>query len=148
MPIEDIARDEVVTVPASATVGDAGEQMRREDVGSAVVVDDDRPVGIVTDRDIALHLLEDGSREDDATAVMHRDPVTVEASDGVYTATATMAEHGVRRLPVVEDGRLCGMVTLDDVVVLLGMEIGHVSRTIRSGSPAYDTLATDIYGEE
>lgn len=147
MPVSDIARTAVVTVPRDATVAEAGARMREEDVGSVVVVDGDAPVGIATDRDVAMHHVEGGDGDDGVERVTGREPVTVDADDGVYDVTAAMADNGVRRLPVVDGDDLAGIVTLDDVVVLLGMEIAHVSRTIRAESPAYGSKATEIYEE-
>lgn len=145
MTVSDIARTTVVTVPRTATIADVGARMREDAVGSVVVVEDDRPVGMATDRDVAMHLVDGGDPEDDVENLTEPEPVTVDATDGIYEVTAAMADHGVRRLPVVDEGELAGIVTFDDVVVLLGMEIEHLSRTIRTESPAYSSRATDIY---
>ena len=138
MTVRDIARRDVVSVGPEATVQEIAELLRTESVGSVVVAEDDRPVGVVTDRDIGVGIWE----HEDPTAVtaadlMTTDPVTVEIDEGIYDALQVARGANVRRLPVVEDGRLVGIVTLDDFLVLLAGELDVVSDVIQSKSPAY-----------
>lgn len=118
MRLIDLYRKRPVTVPAEATLADAAGLMDNEAVGAVVVVDDGRPVGIVTDRDVVLrgvaHRLPPDARVD---AVMSTDVVTLPADADVTEAVAIFEEHPFRRLPLVEDGRMVGMVTIDDLVV-------------------------------
>lgn len=146
MAVIDIARKGVVTVELDAALSEVVRTMRSEQVGSVIVVSDGEPVGLVSDRDLALEVL-DGDGASESTSVRaildDEDLVTVPADDGVYDLVDLMSNRGVRRLPVVEDGDLVGIVSLSDVVVLLGMELQHVANTIRAVSPAYERLATD-----
>lgn len=138
MTVRDIARRDVVSVRPGTGVEEIADVLRTERVGSAVVVEDEEPVGIVTDRDIGIGIWE---HEDPTAAtaadLMTPDPVTVEPDEGIYDALELANEANVRRLPVVEDGRLAGIVTLDDFVVLLAGELEEVSDVIQAESPAY-----------
>lgn len=111
--------------------------MAEHDVGSVVVVDDDRPVGIVTDRAVALALestpdLADHVAED----LISEDIVTGSPDTSVFDAIRLLEDAQVRRLPIVDDDEtLAGIVTLDDIVVLLAAELGNVASIIKAQSP-------------
>ena len=104
------------TIASSATVREAAKLMKDEDVGSLPVVQQDRLVGVLTDRDIAVRVVAEGR---DATTpvaeVASGTPVTVESSADLDQALQLMSEHQVRRLPVVENGRVIGIVALADL---------------------------------
>jgi CBS domain-containing protein len=99
-------------------VTEAAAIMRTEDVGSLPVVENDRLVGVLTDRDIVVRVVAEG-RDAGATSVgevISNDLVTVTPEQSLDEALALMARHQVRRLPVVEeDGRLVGVVAQADV---------------------------------
>ncbi|WP_255169642.1 CBS domain-containing protein [Natrononativus amylolyticus] len=148
MPVIDIARTRVVTVAPESPLSEVVETMRAESVGSAVVAEDGEPLGIVTDRDLAMVLLtDDPAPESQAVAeLLADDLVTVTADTGIYEVVEELSRTGSQRIPVVDDdGSLVGIVSLSDVVVLLGMELQHVGNAIRTASPAYERLATDLY---
>ena len=108
--------------------------MERRNVGAVVIVDGKRPLGIVSDRDIALHVAARGvSIQTPVSRVMVAPVKTVGRDDGVLDTTQTMREAGVRRLPVVDDdGRLVGLVTLDDLLRILSRELSNLAEGIRS----------------
>lgn len=117
----------------------AAQRMATRSVGTLIVVDQRRhPIGILTDRDIALRVVGEG-RELGATLisdVMTRDPRTVSELASIEDALALMRTHGVRRLPVVSPkGELVGVVTLDDILALLADEMWQMGRLIRKSSP-------------
>ncbi len=152
MTVRDVAREQVVTASPDDTVADALARMRDHAVGCVVLVDeDDHPAGIVTDRAIALAITAED--EDGATDLASRDLGSVPteavdpvaASSGIYDLLEHMADHGARRVPVVEDDALVGIVSLSDLVVLLGMELQHVANVVRTASPAYERAPTDVY---
>jgi CBS domain-containing protein len=147
MPVIDIARTSVVTAGPDASVTEVVRTMREESVGSIVVVEGENPIGYVTDRDLAMAVL-DESFDADGTPVrafLDEDPVTIDARAGVYELVELLSERGIRRVPVVDDGELAGIVSLSDVVVLLGMELQHLATAIRVSSPAYERSGPDYY---
>jgi CBS domain-containing protein len=140
MPVSDVARTGVVTTHRDQSAGNLATVMTEEEVGSVVVEDDDRPVGIVTDRDLVVEVLEPRRDPTEVTAgeVMTETPVTVALDSGIFEATGTMFEHAVRRLPVVDaDGALAGIVTLDDFLVMLTDELDDLAGVVEAESPPY-----------
>jgi CBS domain-containing protein len=109
-------------------------------LGDLIVVEGDRPVGIVTDRDIAMAVAEfDDLTELTAEAVMTPDPVTIREDATAVELPETMADGRVRRIPVVdEDGVLTGVATLDDVVATAGEMLHDVATVIESQSQEFD----------
>jgi CBS domain-containing protein len=114
--------------------------MSQHEVGSVVVVDDDRPIGVLTDRKIALSL-ETTPDIGDKTAselLTGGEVVTATMDTNVFDALGHLKDAGVRRLPIVdENGRLEGIVTLDDILALLGAEINNAADVIRQQSPRF-----------
>jgi CBS domain-containing protein len=109
----------VRSVAPTDSLTDAAAGMRDEDVGSLPVVEGDRVVGIITDRDIVVRAVAEGadSRTVKVGDVSSGDPVTVGPDEDLDDALELMAHHRVRRLPVVEDGRLVGVVAQADVAL-------------------------------
>jgi CBS domain-containing protein len=116
--IRDLMTENPRTVSADQFVVDAAKTMRDDDVGLVPIVEGDRLVGTITDRDIALRVVAE-EREPRSTTVREvasTDLVTVDPQQDLDEALRLMAEHQVRRLPVVEeDGRLVGIVAQADV---------------------------------
>lgn len=139
MPVKDLARSDVVSAVPETPVTDLAATMAVEDVGSIVITEGDTPVGIVTDRDLAVRVLaeEADPAELAAADVMTDDVVSIAAEDGFYGAATTMADHGIRRLPVQEDGALVGILTVDDLTELLADEEQHLADILRAQRPAY-----------
>lgn len=148
MAVLDIARETVVTHSPDDAAVDALQSMREKEVGCVIVVDDEeRPVGIVSDRDIAFQVF---GRDADPTEVTLADIAgddvePVDADTGLYDLLEKMSEEGARRVPVVQDGELAGIISISDVVVLLGMELQLVANVFRTASPAYERSMTEIY---
>lgn len=110
-----------VSVEAGETLGDVAELMRDRNVGSVVVVDGRRPVGLVTDRDLALAVVADGAeRGEPAGDHASRPLVTGEVDMELEEAAALMVGHRIRRLPIVDGDELVGIVTIDDLAVRAG----------------------------
>src|SRR3712207_4817245 len=113
--------ESVVTAAPSRTVREIAELMRERNVGSVVLVDGDRPVGFVTDRDLALSVIADGRDFGDHVADHAPSPViTAEPGMEVEEGAELMVRHAVRRLVVVDGERLTGIVTLDDLASRTG----------------------------
>ena len=116
--IREVMTAKVCSIDADKSVTYAAKMMRDEDVGLAPIVEGDRLVGTVTDRDIALRVVAEG-RNPEATTVREiasTDLVTARPEEDLDEALKLMAQHQVRRLPIVEDGgRLVGVVAQADV---------------------------------
>lgn len=120
----------VITASATMTVADAARAMRTRNVGMVVVVNAGRPIGVLTDRDITVDVVALGKDPDTVQvgAVMRKKPAVIDASEGLFDAAKKFAKTGVRRLPVVgKDGKMLGIVSMDDVLILLGNEMGHLA---------------------
>ncbi len=131
--IRDICTKPVVTLAATATVAEAARLMRDKRVGTVVITRSTKPVGILTDRDITVSVVAEGKDPEvvPVAEVMHRSPTVIDQDQGVFEAARTFSEQGVRRLPVVDRaGELVGILSLDDLLMLLGVEMGHVARTL------------------
>lgn len=107
----------VVAVRPDASLVEAAQLMRTQDIGDVLVADGQRIVGMLTDRDITVRAVAEGidPLTVSARSVCTPDPVVVGPDDPVGTAVALMRTHAVRRLPVVEDGLPVGVVSLADL---------------------------------
>ncbi len=117
--IRDVMSPRPKVLSDEATVMEAAETMRQEDIGDVIVVQDDRLFGILTDRDIVVRALAEG-RDPSQTRIgdiCSRDLTTVSPDDGVGQAVRLMREKAIRRLPVQEDGQVIGMLTIGDIAV-------------------------------
>jgi CBS domain-containing protein len=116
--IREVMTSKVCSIDAEKPVAYAAKMMRDEDVGLAPIVEGDRLVGTLTDRDIAIRVVAEG-RDPESTKVRDvasTDLVTVDPQQDLDEALRLMAQHQVRRIPVVEeDGRLVGVVAQADV---------------------------------
>ena len=111
----------VITAPVNASLRQVGERMRDSNVGSVVVVDGDRPVGVMTDRDLALAVAADGADLGDEVGSYASHPlVSGEADMELEEAAALMVQNRIRRLPIMDGDDLAGIVTIDDVAVRAG----------------------------
>ena len=112
MKVRELMTSKPATVGPNDPCAKAATLMREEDCGSIPVVRDSKLVGIVTDRDITVRCVAAGkdARNTPVSEVMSADPVTIEPDTDIDEATRLMAEFQVRRLPVVEDGHLLGIV--------------------------------------
>jgi CBS domain-containing protein len=128
-----ITRKPVALAPAD-TLAKAARLMQQENVGAIVITEFDRPVGIITDRDLALAAYVRRLSPDDALRTVMTYPVaTVRDDDGVVEATRLMMEQAVRRLPVVDDsGRLVGLLSIDDVIPLLSRQLHNIAEGIQA----------------
>jgi CBS domain-containing protein len=107
------------SIGASASVVEAARLMREGDIGSLPITDDERLVGMITDRDITTRVVAEAA-DPKATSVgdvYSRDLVSVEPDKDLEEALHLMARHQVRRLPVVENGRLVGIVAQADIAL-------------------------------
>ena len=128
-----------VTVERDHTVLHVARLMREKEVGAVVVVDErGRPLGICTDRDLATRALAGPHREPAALAVdqvMSRPVVTADEETLLFDLLRTMAERRIRRAPVVDDRKsVVGMVSMDDIILLLTTEFANVAEVLGHSS--------------
>lgn len=119
LKIRELMTTDVRTIPSNATIKDAAEIMHNINVGSIPVVDNNNKlVGIVTDRDIVLRSVAKGQDPNiKVSDVMSRDIKTISPDTDVHEAADLMAEKQIRRLPVVDNGNLVGIVSIGDLAV-------------------------------
>ena len=115
--VREVMTPGVVAVRPDASLVEAAQLMRAQDIGDVVVADGQRIVGVLTDRDITVRAVAEGvdPLTVSARSVCTPDPVMVAPDDPVEAAVALMRTHAVRRLPVVENGLPVGVVTLGDL---------------------------------
>jgi CBS domain-containing protein len=116
--IRDVMTRSPRTIDSAASAVDAARLMRDEDVGLIPIVESDRLVGTVTDRDIAVRLVAEGKSPETTRVadIASRELVTIDPGQDVDEAMRLMSKHQVRRLPVVEeDGKLVGIVAQADI---------------------------------
>ncbi len=125
----------VVTVSAKSSIADAIRTMRAEKVGAVLVPDAEGcPVGIFTERDV-VHLYADGDRDFDSLAVEARMTCSIvigQLSMSVDEALGLMTERRFRHLPVVEDGKLLGLVSIGDLVKMRLEETAQEAQALRA----------------
>ena len=115
--VDEVMTRDPRTVTAATTVIEAARAMRDDEIGSLPVIEGERLVATVTDRDIVLRVVADARPLDTTVGeIASRELVTIDPQQSVEEAMRLMAEHQVRRLPVCEeDGRLVGIVAQADV---------------------------------
>lgn len=134
MAIKKVCKTNVITIEKDATLKEAVRLMSLKHVGSIVVTEsrgkNKFPVGVITDRDIALALdTSDTPLVMKVEVVMQSHPITINTEDGIYDTIIKMQAHGVKRMPVLNnDGTLYGLVSADDLLSLMGEEINSLSK--------------------
>jgi CBS domain-containing protein len=122
MNIREIMTTGVSTAAPDTTVEEIATIMKREDVGAIPIVEDDELCGVLTDRDIVVRCVAEGKNPADTRAedILSEDLHVIEVDDEVEAAAELMSRHQIRRLPVVEDGRLIGILSIGDIAVKEG----------------------------
>jgi predicted transcriptional regulator len=131
MKISDLALREPVVIGCDGTMADTAALMASSGVGSVIVVEDDRPVGIVTDRDlvtrgVARAYPADG-RIDGLTTM---GVIALDIDHNLEDLVHVFRDHAVRRIPIVDQDRVVGVVSLDDIMVLVADELSTVSKVL------------------
>jgi len=119
MQVRDIMTKDVTALAPNSTIAQVAQQMRQLNVGSIPLVENERLVGVITDRDIVVRVVADGldPHLEQADLHMTRDPHTVTPDTSADEAGRIMAREQIRRLPVVEGGRLIGYLALGDLAL-------------------------------
>ena len=135
MPIGQVSVREVVVATRNTSVQDAAKLMRQHHVGDVVIVDDEKkkPVGIVTDRDLVISVLATKLDPSVFTVgdLVTRELVTAREDQGISETIQQMRAKGVRRMPIVDaHGALVGIISVDDLVRLIGAELSELGQLI------------------
>ena len=139
MNLSELCQRDILTLSAEAPVRKAAEMMRTHHVGALALTDPEDPtrvVGVVTDRDLVIHLLaQDRSpQEQNVGAFSSVHLIRVPGTATVHEAVKAMNQHGVRRLFITEpNGRLMGLLSLDDLLATLADELSGLSQALRQG---------------
>jgi CBS domain-containing protein len=117
--VRDAMTEDPRSIGTSASVVEAARLMREEHIGSLPITDDEQLVGMITDRDITTRVVAEAADPKTTSVgdVCSRDVISAEADKDHQEALELMARHQVRRLPVVENGRLVGIVALADIAL-------------------------------
>ncbi len=134
-----ICRREVYVASLGESVRAVAQRMREHNVGTVVVKDESGcPTGILTDRDLAVRVVAEGKDPEltPVLQVMTVVPRTLPESAAIEVALGAMRAERCRRLPVVAaDGRLVGVLSLDDILALLAEEFGTIGGLLRAEEP-------------
>ena len=119
----------LVTVTPDVSIVEIARKMKENNVGAVVVEKDDEIAGIITDRDVALSIVEGCEKK--AEEIMSKNVAVIPEYAELYEATKLMAERNVRRLPVVDEKKkLVGMISIDDIMMILITELSNIAEVI------------------
>ena len=135
MNVRDVMTRNPRTVAPNDSIQRAAAVMKEVDTGFVPIVENGRVVGVVTDRDIVIRAVAAGSYDKPVSAIATRDLVFVAPGDSLRTAEKLMSERQIRRIAVIEDDLLVGIVSLGDIAVKEGKEnrSGGVLENISEG---------------
>lgn len=134
MPLRDYLEKEVVSCRSEDNIGHVAALMQKRDVGAVVVTEAGRPVGIVTDRDIAIRCVAEGldCSTTNAGQIMSPSVETVTLDQGIFEVVEHMRDAMIRRVPVVDErGEAVGLISFDDVFDLICEELNGLREAIR-----------------
>jgi CBS domain-containing protein len=119
--VKDLMTKRTLTIDSQDTVFEAAQLMSRKGVGDLIVVDNEMPVGIVTERDFVRRLVAKGRPFDTKVSdVMTKPLITISPDASIKEAARKMVKHGIRRLPVLKDHKLMGILVVSDFARHLG----------------------------
>jgi CBS domain-containing protein len=136
MNIRDVMTPNPRTVSPQDSIQNAARIMRDEDTGVVPVVDNGKPIGLITDRDIVVRAVAEGGQLNRPVRDIVTNQLVAATPDmSVTEATELMSAHQVRRLPVVENNRLVGIVSIGDIAVKEGKDsrVGDALQHISEG---------------
>jgi CBS domain-containing protein len=124
--------------PGGTTVKEAVKLMAEKNVGCVIVIGSEKPIGMLTDRDILLRVMNKGLDPQKTTVdnVMSKEIIALREDIGLFEALEQVKGKSMRRFPIVDaNGALKGIMTLDDIIFLLGKEMADVSSIIEREGP-------------
>jgi CBS domain-containing protein len=151
MNLSELCQRDILTLSAEASVRKAAELMRTHHVGALALTDPEDParvVGVVTDRDLVINLLAQDRAPDEqnigAFSTVHL--IRVPGTATVHEAVQAMNQHGVRRLFITEpNGRLMGLLSIDDLLATLADELSGLSQALRIGTDLESSRTSPMF---
>jgi len=115
--VKEVMTKDLITLEPDASILDAAQLMKKFNVGTILITQNDKLTGILTDRDIVLRLIAENIDCQDAKLkdFMSQSPVSVSSNEDIQFVADMMAEHQIKRLPIIENNKLVGIVTLGDL---------------------------------
>lgn len=138
MLVKDVMNKNVVVAKSDATIREASKVMAKLHIGSLVVLKEEKLVGIMTERNI-LKAVANG-KDPDNTAIediMSKNVVTIDPDETIEKAVDLMIQHKIKKLPVLEDNKIKGIITASDIVVVEPKLIASVADLISIKLPGY-----------
>lgn len=122
MTIANVMTKSVISVDASITVNEAAKMMEDAKVGAVIVMENNIPVGIITDRDFAVKIVAHAYQISTPVKQIMSSPLfSINSNESVRVAADLMHDRGIRKLPVIENDKIIGMITASDIVNLLAV---------------------------
>ena len=122
MTVADVMTKSVISVDASISINEAAKMMEDAKVGAVIVMEDNTPIGIVTDRDFAVKVAAHAYQiSSPVKQIMSSPLLSINSDESVRTASDLMHDRGVRKLPVIDNEKVVGMITATDIVNLLAV---------------------------
>ncbi|QLH03857.1 signal transduction protein [Nitrosopumilus cobalaminigenes] len=122
--IADVMTKSVISVDASITVNEAAKMMEDAKVGAVIVMENNSPVGIVTDRDFSVKVVAHAYQITEPVKQIMSSPLfSINSDEPIRIAADLMHDRGIRKLPVIDNGKVVGIVTATDIVNLLAVSV-------------------------
>jgi CBS domain-containing protein len=115
--VREIMTTDVINMQVNTTLDEAARTMRERDIGNVVVAEDERLIGLVTDRDIVIRAVAEGMDPTTTTlgSVASRDIIAIQPDDTAQAAALLMRDQAIRRVLVVDEQGLCGILSIGDL---------------------------------
>jgi signal-transduction protein with cAMP-binding, CBS, and nucleotidyltransferase domain len=115
--IDQVMNNTVVSVDSSVSASDAAKMMEDTDVGAVIVLENGSPIGIVTDRDFAIKITAHSYPTDTPVRRMMSSPlISIDSKSDLWMASDLMSARNVRKLPIIDDDKVVGIITSSDIV--------------------------------
>lgn len=135
--IKHLINNTVKTISPSNSIFEAAQRMQLEEIGTLIVVDEEnRPIGIITDRDITVSVVADGRdpQETIVEEIMTSELIVANENLGIFDLIKLFSKYSVRRIPIIKRDRLVGIVSVDDIIVVVATELSNIAMTLSSNS--------------
>ena len=124
MTISDVMTKSVISVDASMSINETAKLMEDAKVGAVIVIEDNKPIGIVTDRDFAVKVAAHAYQISTPIKQIMSSPIfSINSDETVRAASDLMHDRGVRKIPVIDNGNIVGIITATDIVNLLSVSV-------------------------